>query len=421
MVKKLADHLFIETNIPLKNIVSFWLSWKTDCHAVLNMEGYMDRSSNWNQSQLYDSRIKLWLENNGQEQIVFWGSVVMFETRIEGGQEYFILKLISGSWMLDQKITSRSYQNVEKTYGEIVRDSAESEEGQVIRDQEIDKEIGKPVIRYEETVWQFACRLASQLGTCIIPDVVTGQPNFWFGMRKGQKVSLSLDEHFTIDMFPARNRGEMRYQIEDRTPYKIGDTVLYLNQKLTITEVEGCFERGELIFKYTIEDMAVRQANKCQNASNAGLGLWGTIQEVKGELIKIALDIDGDDSLSEYFYRWQPETGNSLYAMPEPGARALLYFYHSNQSDGAVIHCLNKEMQNCNYKDRSLYINDGNQINLWKNEIGLFKGTEHSLTVEDRHISVITQKGIELSGGAVFLRGKRILLKSPETINISQA
>lgn len=420
MVKKLADNLFMETDIPFNNIVSFLFFWKTDCHAVLNMEGYMDRSSNWNQSQLYESQIKLWLENDGKAQIIFCGSVIMYETRLEGENKYFILKVISGSWMLDQKITSRSFQNVEKTYGEIARDSAESEGGHVIRNQEIDEKIGKPVVRYEETVWQFACRLAFQLGTCIIPDVVTGQPNFWFGMRKGQKVSFSSEEQYTIDMFPARNQGEMRYQIEDRAPYKIGDTVLYLKQKLTITEVEGRFERGELLFKYTLEDIAVRQANKCQNASNAGLGLWGTVQEVEGELIKIALDIDGGDSIGEYFYRWQPETGNSLYAMPEPGARALLYFYHSNQCDGAVIHCLNKETRNCNYKERSMYINDGDQIHLWKNEIGLFKGAAHSLTVEDRHISVITQKGIELSGGAIFFRGKRILLKSPETINISQ-
>lgn len=382
MVKKLTDSLFMETNIPFKNIKSFWFSWKTDCHAILNMEGYMDRSCKWNQTQLYESQIKLWMENNGHEQVIFWGSVVMFETRLEGGYEYFILKVMSGSWMLDQKISSRSFQNIKKTYGEIVRDSAETEGGHVIRNQETDKAIGKPVIRYEETAWQFANRLASQLGTCVIPDVVTGRPNFWFGMRKGQNVSPSFEEQFTIDMFPAKNRGEMRYQIED---------------------------------------MTVRQANKCQNASNAGLGLWETVQEVKGELIKIALDIDGDDSISEYFYRWQPETGNSLYAMPEQGARALLYFYHSNQSDGAVIHCLNKEIQNCNYKDRSMHINDGNQIHLWRNEIGMFKGTAHSLTVEDHHISVITQKGIELSGGAIFLRGKRILLKSPESINISQA
>lgn len=178
MVKKLADNLFMETDIPFNNIVSFLFFWKTDCHAVLNMEGYMDRSSNWNQSQLYESRLKLWLENDGKEQIIFCGSVIMYETRLEGENKYFILKVISGSWMLDQKITSRSFQNVEKTYGEIVRDSAESEGGHVIRNQEIDEKIGKPVVRYEETVWQFACRLAFQLGTCIIPDVVTGQPNF---------------------------------------------------------------------------------------------------------------------------------------------------------------------------------------------------------------------------------------------------
>lgn len=420
MVKKLADHLFMETGLPLKQIESFWFSWKTDCHGILHMRGYMDRSSRWIPGQLYESQIKLWQEQNGQEQIIFCGSIIQFETWLEGGYESFTLKVISGSWMLDQKIASRSFQNVEQTYGEIVRDCAESEGGHVIRNKKTDKGTGKPVIRYEETVWQFACRLASQSGTCIIPDIVTGRPNIWFGMRKGQKVSLSPEHSYTVDLFPAGNPGRKRYQAEDRAPFKIGDTVSCLNQELVITEVRGCFERGEMMFQYTMEDMAVRPANKCPDASNAGLGLWGTVREVKGELLKIALDLDGGDATGEYFYRWQPETGNSLYAMPEPGARALLHFYHENLKDGAVIHCMNKEMENRDYKNRSLDIHDGNQIHLWKNEIGILKGTAHSVTLAEGHVSVMTQKGIELSGGAIFLRGKRIRLKSPETINISQ-
>ena len=343
MVKKLADHLFVETDLPLKQIESFRFSWKTDCHGILHMRGYMDRSSRWIPGQLYESQIKIWLEQNGQEQMIFCGSVI-----------------------------------------------------------------------------QFACRLASQSGTCIIPDIVTGRPNIWFGMRKGQKVSLSSEHSYTVDLFPAGNPGRKRYQAEDRALFKIGDTVLCLNQKLIITEVRGCFERGELMFQYTMEDMAVHPANKCPDVSNAGLGLWGTVQEVKGELLKIALDIDCGGVTGEYFYRWQPETGNYLYAMPEPGARVLLYFYHENLKDGTVIHCLNKEMENRNYKNRSMDIHDGNQMHLWKHEIGLLKGTAHSITLADGHVSVMTQKGMELSGGAIFLRGKRIRLQSPETINISQ-
>jgi len=420
MVKKLADNLFMETDIPFKNIISFWFSWKTDCHAVLNIEGYMDRSSKWNQTELYENQIKLWIENNGQEQIIFRGNAAMLETRIEGECESITLKVMSASWLLDQKISSCSYQNTEKTYGEIARASAESEGGHVIRNQETDQLTGKPVIRYEETVWQFCRRLAFQSGTCVIPDVVTGRPNFWFGMRKGQKIPLSSEEQYTIDMFPARNRGEIRYQTEGRIPYKIGDTVLFLKHKLTITEVKGSFRHGELIFEYVMEDMDVRRAKKCQNVRNAGLGLWGTIQEVKGELIKIALDIDGGHPTGEFFYRWQPETGNSLYAMPEQGARALLYFYDSDLRDGAIIHCLNKEIEKCSYKNRSMCISDGNQIHLWKNEIGLCKGTAHGLTVEDSHISAITQRAMGISGGTVFLRGNRILIKTPELINIIQ-
>ena len=39
-----------------------------------------------------------------------------------------------------------------------------------------------PVIQYEETTWEFVNRL----GVPIIPDIETGKPNLWFGMRNGK-------------------------------------------------------------------------------------------------------------------------------------------------------------------------------------------------------------------------------------------
>ena len=39
-----------------------------------------------------------------------------------------------------------------------------------------------------------------------------------------------------------------------------------------------------------------------------GLGLMGTVLEVRGEQMKVALDIDGRVSTGDYFYNWYPVT-----------------------------------------------------------------------------------------------------------------
>lgn len=423
MIKKLTDNLSIETEVPLKNVTRFWFSWKINCHATFKLEGCIDGNIEWDCCQSYNNQIKLWMDDNGNSQTIFFGNITSLETTVEGGVKQAFVEALSASCVLDRQNSSCSFQNIEKTFGEVVKEAAESEGGHVICNRQADGAIEEPVIRYQETVWQFARRLANQTGTFIIPDVVTGRANFWFGMRKGKEVPSPLMEEYKIDIFPLGLRAEVRYQIEGRIPYNIGDTLLYLKRKLTVTELEGRFEHGELIFKHRLEDLNTMPTHKQEYYKNAGLGLWGTVREVKGESVKLALDIDGGEDTGDYFYPWQPDTGNSLYAMPESGTKALLYFYHADLKKGAVIHCINKELKSKhNYKNRFLEIEDGNQIRLWAREVSLKRGKKHSMAISNSCISAKTRKKLEISAsGSVYLRGRKIVLKTPEELNISQA
>lgn len=420
MIIRLTDNLNIETEMPVKTVIRFRYSWKINGHAELQLEGYVDRNSRWSISDLYDSRFRLFQGHDEEEQTILCGVISRIETKTEGSLEHVTLNVLSASCQLDRKLSSSSFQNPEKTYGEIIRAATELEGGSIIRNRESDKETGMPVFRYQETVWQFAGRLADRLGICIIPDVMTGRPNFWFGMRKGKAVMDLSEEQYTMDIFPIGKTRGIRYQTEGRKPLNIGDTVSYLKQTLTITGVEGNYEHGELIFKYVMEDIRNRRASRGRHTLPAGLGLWGTVKEAKGETLKIALDIDDNEETGDYFYPWQPETGNSLYAMPEPGAVVLLYFYDAEQTQGVVTHCLNKEKESP-YKDRYMETADGNRIQVWEDEVGLIKGDAHSLTIGGSSISADTQKKMEISAeGSVFLRGRKIVVKTPEEIIISQ-
>ena len=46
-----------------------------------------------------------------------------------------------------------------------------------------DKPIGIPLVQYSETGWEFAKRLASHFNTTITPDMDSGLPRFWMGLR----------------------------------------------------------------------------------------------------------------------------------------------------------------------------------------------------------------------------------------------
>lgn len=417
---KLVGNLKIETDIPILKVVDFHFFWRLDCHAMLKLTGYMNSKIEWNPG-VYVSHIKIFLEEADGIKILFCGCVVKVLINTAGNMEQIYLESMSATFLLDQQIASRSFQNPEKTYGEVVRQAVEMEGGQVIRNKECDKQIKSPVIRYEETVWQFVGRMAGRLGTYIIPDVETGKSNLWFGMRKGKEVCRLSEEQCTIDLFPIGKEIGIRYKVEGRIPYKIGDCMTCLGRKLTIIEVEGGYELGELIFKYILEDLAVRRIKLQHHSHSAGLGLRGTIRDIKAESVTISLDIDNGKNTGDYFYSWQPDTGNSLYAMPEKGTRVLLYFYSADERDGAVIHCLDKESEKVhNYKNRVLDLENGDSVYLSKEEVNFSKDGEHNLVIGDGSVFAGTQKGLSIHAGTVWLRGKRILIKTPDEFNISQ-
>ena len=422
MIIKLTADLEVKTELPYKKVLAFGYSWTTDCHAALHVRGYLDKNASWDDFLQDASPIKIWMGEGEERKIIFAGIIAGLEIEDEGNLELAAVYAASASILLDCEKSSRSFQNTEKTYGEVAREAAGICGGSVIRNREQDKKIEEPVIQYEETAWQLAAGLAARVGTCIIPDIATGRPNFWFGMRKGNEISPFSEEEYTMDLFPSGKSSPVHYEAEGRNHACIGDTLVYLNRKLVITEVEGRYENGEATFRYVMREAgeARKDIPVCHTA--AGLGLWGTVMEVKGESLRLALDIDGGRETGNYFYPWQPDTGNALYAMPEAGARALLYFYHADKTDGAVIHCINKKDAEKDYKKRALDTEAGNGLHLWDEEAGVYRGDKHKMELGNSTIAAKTQKELEVTaGGSVFLRGRRIMIKTPGEFNISQA
>lgn len=419
---KLAGNLKMETDIPVLHVESFRYSWKPDCHALLELQGYIDRNIQWNPVQSYSSRIKIWLETDGKVQIVYHGYIVDAQITDTGKTSRLFLEAMSATCLLDRKISSRSFQKTDMTYGEVVREAIQAEGGQVIRNQESDKEIGSPVIRYEETAWQFAKRLGGCLGNYIIPDIETGKPNLWFGMRNGKEVPSLSEEQCVARIRPIGRKTGVRFQTEERNCYKIGDRLTYMGQNVIVVEVVGSYKQGELIFTYTLENMVLCQNVTRNETHSAGLGLWGTVSEVKKESVKLALDIDQGMDTGEYFFPWYPETGNVLYAMPEPGARALLYFYGANEQDGAVIHCLNREQEDGHYyKDRGMDIADGNSISLSGESVSFSRGDGHRLSLSDSAVSISTSKELRIAAeGKIRLKARQITINTPDELNICQ-
>ena len=421
MKLRLAENLMIDLETPLLNVEFFRMVWKPNEHAYLELMGYISKDADYKKEQLYSNMVKVWLEEKTGEEYLFNGHVTYVEIKTEPKIRSIVLKAKSGSYLLDQKLIKRSFQDVSKTYAEVVRHCINDEGGEVICTIGSDQQIGRPVIQYKETPWDFSKRLASHLGSFVIPDIVTGKPNIWFGMKKGDETPIFFEQEYTINLHSSYTAGinEISYIIESKDYYKLGDRTTFRGQTYTIYQVIAIYENGELIFKYLLKQCEAVQ--RIYQSKFAGLGLEGTVQDVYKERVNIALDIDGGNLTGNYFYDWYPETGNALYAMPEKGARVILCFDGSDEQFGFVLHCLPNAIDGKRYyADRCLDIEDGNSIQIYKNHIQFSQGKDN-LLLRDDDISINTKSNLKiLAEGKIKLKAKRITLNTPEELNIYQ-
>ena len=133
----------------------------------------------------------------------------------------FELEALSASCLLDVEVKNKSFQAVEKTYGEMIKEMVSEHGSQVIRNRDSDRVIGYPVFCLNETLWQFVNRMGKKIGAYVIPDLETGKPNLWFGMRKGKRISSFTENDFIMQINPLENDDRIVFQVKDRNFYKI--------------------------------------------------------------------------------------------------------------------------------------------------------------------------------------------------------
>lgn len=422
MENNITSNLKMECEIPFAAVEKFQFSWIPNQHSELTLSGYIDSAQRYEVMETYNSKIKIWLDKEEGIQTLFWGYLVKTEFENVGKVTKVRLKAKSGSYKLDQQAESQSFQNVEKTYAEVIKQATERAGGKTICESGVGQKIGKPLIQYEETVWEFSKRLASQLGTCVIPDIETSGKYFWFGMRKGDPIPAFPEEEYELNI---RRRSydtekEISYNVESRGFYKIGDRTKFCNQEMIICKVIALFEKGELIFKYLLkqdESPEIFYQNKF-----LGLGLKGMVIDTRQEQVKIALDIDGGDSTGDYFYDWYPETGNALYAVPEKGTRILLYFGSQDEREGFALHSfLDSVEAGRNYKYRRFDTKESNSMRLTEGDISFTNNKGHSVLLEDDYVSVRSTEKMNISAqGHVKINAKHIIINTPDEINICQ-
>ncbi len=161
---RINQEISLETEIPFLSIQEFFMTWEINKHSEVNISGIIRSSTNRLLNHDYSQgEIKLIMAGNEMEEaskVLFCGLVETFDWKYSHGVTHMMVKAISASVQLDEKKTSCTFQNSNKTYAEVARDMSNLVNGKVISTTGNEK-IEKPVICYKETIWEFEKRMAS--------------------------------------------------------------------------------------------------------------------------------------------------------------------------------------------------------------------------------------------------------------------
>ena len=390
------ENVRVNGAISLSPVTSLELEIRPNQHGKLRVTGIIPEDSAF-------SGVEAPLEGAGltvlaEDAPLFQGFITEAEISYQDGYYQAAVTALSGSFQLDQEEHSRSFQDVSMSYADVVREVVQGTPGAaVICTEGKDRPIGRPLIQYRETDWAFCKRLASHFNSALVPECRNGKPWFWFGMREGGDPCTLPELEYSAQVSPrfyemgGKEAGWRRSQffsldVKDTASYRIGDIASFRGKTHLICGLRARFERGELVFTYTLGQPRLVGDRMYGNERITGMSLGGTVEKTDREQVWIRLDIDGPNGKAAYPYDWAPASGSLMYCMPKVGTRVSLYIPGGDEREARATDSPRTNGASCpemgDFNQRYLTTEHGKRLYWFPEQMGLVGkgggGAEHT-------------------------------------------
>ncbi|WP_187375194.1 hypothetical protein [Paenibacillus antibioticophila] len=156
-------------------------------------------------------------------------------------------------------------------------------------------------------------------------------------------------------------------------------------------------EQGELHFHYVLARPDGIRRETLRNPLLRGISLEGEVLAVRGEEVKLRLEIDKDDGLAKpHWYPFAPPTGSAMYCLPQVGTKASLYYPDATGSGALIVGTVRKNggesAKTSDTNTRYFGTEHGSELKLAPNHVNLQKDPEGAMLV-----SLNDETGIEIT------------------------
>ena len=435
----------IETSpFQILSLVEFESILKKNQHGCAKISGYisaeeknrimaMISEETWAHIWFYD-------ETEGKN-ILFCGYIE--DLRIHAEADTFLLTALlkTGTGKMDMGERIGVYQNASTSYQKILETIVQGyTDGKLLMGTEAGN-IGKMVVQYKETDWEFAKRLAAQKNTVLMANEKSTGVKYTFGIiEEAGRELLSYESYSIVNLI-----GE--YQIKKNWEiFYLGDAVCFLGKNYVVGEVERKWEGNEIYNYYLLETKGELRQMPYGNKKIIGASLKGNVTSVKKDTVKVVLmeDETGGWAGQKWFAYstiYSSPDGTGWYCMPEKGDSVRLYFPNENEAEAYVNSSVNEQSSNSSARsnpdeksiknkqgkevlfqpDRLVFTNNkGMSIEIVDDE-GILIESDKSITIKAKeNIGIISmEQGVEMSAPEkiAFQQGST-MLELADDINV---
>lgn len=358
------------SGFPFQKITNFRLSHTVNEHAQALVCGELEPSAAQDCVQRTDEStvVTITTTAGGQPSRLFCGCVKNLSMSNETEYSSVELTLSSVSSRLDVEKKNKTYQNTSKTYSQILTPNLSD-----IADLHMivsDKAIGALIMQYNETDWEFAKRMASQLQAPIVTNVNSVRPQIYIGMPPSSR-TLEVETNSFSSGSDAKAYQKASFagggaamaqdfaqeQVKSYAYGFVGDFINKNGKKSLIKGVSARLTDGMLEMSYSLMtagssgggakggsggggSLAGVAVPKTVNAQSSGKMMKGTVKAVSKDKVQVHLtDIDsgGYDASGSWWFpystAYSSSDGSGWYCMPEVGDEVRVFFPSGNESD----------------------------------------------------------------------------------------
>ncbi|SFT37760.1 Phage late control gene D protein (GPD) [Selenomonas sp. GACV-9] len=434
--------------IELKRLQEMIIHHRPNCHAFVKLTAEVDKET-IRQFMPQSAETMLTItaaEGNGKAKTLFCGYILCMH--VEEKAEYCLAKMLLAdtSYLLALQRERKAFQNLAKTYGEILQESCQQNgmgaKAEIVMNVP-EQAIGEFILQLDETDWRFARRMASRFGVPVLTDCSAEMPRLLIGLPQASgKEKVLAAVHYTSCYQDSRRMVWQENSLvagrqsiaEDFTSLLVetdeyltlGAPVSFQGKSYRIAAVTGKLVDGMLHMRYRLAREKSFLAPLQKNPTCAGMVLTGQVKGVQQDKVKVHfLEIDAayDEGTTKWFpysTTYSSSDGSGWYVMPSEGDYVRVFFPTQEEKDAFCISTINAAPP-ANTRNKTLRAPGGKELLLTDNSVHLI--TKHQDTFIDMSgsgVRIVTSNKIKATADkCVILEGRKIEVLAKDKISLT--